>query len=108
VLSARRSRELRNIFDAGRKLNAHGGPSQLQRDALCAAVASLVRIERVYVALELPELLAAIRACFHLPTFEHVRDRAIVEIHLATAFASTRSAQRRSRRWTGSPAASRS
>jgi site-specific recombinase XerD len=33
-----------------------------------------------------PDELAAVRACFNLPTFEHVRDRAIVEIHLATAF----------------------
>jgi site-specific recombinase XerD len=29
--------------------------------------------------------LDAIRACFHLPTYEHVRDRAIFEIHMATA-----------------------
>ena len=30
--------------------------------------------------------IAAIRACFDLPTFEHIRDRAIFEIHMATAF----------------------
>ena len=32
------------------------------------------------------EEIAAIRACFYLPSFEHVRDRAIFEIHMATAF----------------------
>jgi site-specific recombinase XerD len=30
--------------------------------------------------------LARVRASFRLPTFEHVRDRAIFEIHMATAF----------------------
>src|SRR5436309_4045094 len=29
--------------------------------------------------------LARVRASFNLPTFEHVRDRAIFEIHMATA-----------------------
>jgi len=28
-----------------------------------------------------PDEIAAIRACFYLPTFEHVRDRAIFESH---------------------------
>jgi len=30
--------------------------------------------------------IAAVLACFYLPTFEHIRDRAIFEIHMATAF----------------------
>jgi site-specific recombinase XerD len=33
-----------------------------------------------------PNEMEAVRASFNLPTFEHVRDRAIFEVHMATAF----------------------